>query len=503
MRIIPTTMATQHPDNASAPRWEENNDGFVSIAEEIRECEWCFSNLGTEEFMWDWEGKYADEAVIDKLFEQYYDYFKKHELGRDIFLTFRLPNVWKEKGYSLLRALMVILTSEEFARDLKLHTPPLFEAILPMTERAEQLIYIQDVFQKLARFKMRTFTHSSHSHTDMIRMIPLVEGVLHQLGIFSLLERYNLLYKRRFRSKLEYVRPFLARSDPALASGLLATALANKLALSEIRRFSEKYTVPCFPIIGVGSLPFRGGLSPDRLDSFMLQNAGMRTVTIQSAFRYDFSEQAVARSIKLIHERLPMTESVAISQRHARIIKRIVSSADAAYQKTLTRTLKTVDPFFSHVPRRRERRLHVGFLSYDRTMGTHSLPRAITFTAAFYSLGIPPELIGLGKALADMSSEERRVMELYYPTVREDIMEAGRFLNRDNLARLASESAAWRGVARDIERTEGLLGITCAPGSANDSVHINLSSNMLLQKNDPVAVKALITEMGILRKSLG
>ncbi|MFA6549419.1 MAG: phosphoenolpyruvate carboxylase, partial [Candidatus Margulisiibacteriota bacterium] len=59
MRIIPATMATQHPDNANAPYWERDGDGFVSVHEELDECVSSMRDLGTQEFMWDWEGKYA------------------------------------------------------------------------------------------------------------------------------------------------------------------------------------------------------------------------------------------------------------------------------------------------------------------------------------------------------------------------------------------------------------------------------------------------------------
>ena len=70
-RRIPSTMATQHPDNAHGPFWDKG-DGFVAAHEEPGECIVCFRDLGVEEFMWDWEGKYADEAVIDKLFSNHY-----------------------------------------------------------------------------------------------------------------------------------------------------------------------------------------------------------------------------------------------------------------------------------------------------------------------------------------------------------------------------------------------------------------------------------------------
>ena len=86
IRKIPATMATQHPDNACAPYFERDGDGFISTYEEVAECYSAFHDLNCEEFMWDWEGKYVDEAVVDKLFHSYNDYFKKHELGKDKFL---------------------------------------------------------------------------------------------------------------------------------------------------------------------------------------------------------------------------------------------------------------------------------------------------------------------------------------------------------------------------------------------------------------------------------
>ena len=153
MRHIPATMATQHPDNACAPYWETDGDGFVSTREETLECYSAFKDLGCEEFMWDWEGKYVDEAVIDRLFNSYHHYFEKQQLGRDKFLTWRIPNLRHERGYSLARAMMGILTAENFARDLKFHTPPVFEVILPMTDQAADIIKLQTTFKKLAEFK--------------------------------------------------------------------------------------------------------------------------------------------------------------------------------------------------------------------------------------------------------------------------------------------------------------------------------------------------------------
>ncbi len=503
MRKIPSTMATQHPDNACAPFWETDGNGFVNIYEELRECMACYKDLGVEEFMWDWEGKYADEAVIDKLFSNHYEFFKDFHIGKEHFLTFRLPNIWKEQGYSLIRALMVILTSEDFAVDLKFHSPPLFEAILPMTEKAEQLMYIQRSFRQLARFKSKTFDHRTVANTDYMEIIPLVEGVESQLGIGKLLREYLDMHKKQFRGKPDYIRPFLARSDPALVSGLLATMLANKVALSDIAQFSEQSGISAHPIIGVGSLIFRGGLSPENVDGFLAEYGGVRTVTIQSAFRYDYPLVKVKKAILRLQEELPKTQVQPVSARDRGAVKSAIAKCEKSYQQALGKILKDVQPLFAAVPRRRERRQHIGFLAYQRSAGKLQLPRAINFTAALYSIGLPPEFIGLGRAFKQLSNAEMDVVQTYYHNLHSDLVRAGRYVNRENLERLAVSHPAWHSIQEDIALTEKHLGITLGPQSKDDYLHKNLSSNLLLLMEDQKAATELITETGKLRRSLG
>ena len=60
----------------------------------------------------------------------------------------------------------------------------------------------------------------------------------------------------------------------------------------------------------------------------------------------------------------------------------------------------TVNRVAEYVPRRRDRKLHVGLFGYSREVGEIELPRAITYTAALYSVGFPPTLMGLS-GLAD------------------------------------------------------------------------------------------------------
>lgn len=502
-RKIPATMATQHPDNANPPFWDDSGNPFIGVHKEIPECLVCFKDLQVSEFMWDWEGKHADAAVIDRLFTTYYDYFKNHQLGADNFLTFRLPNIWEEKGYSLLQAMTVILTSEDFARDLNFDNRPLFEVILPMTESADQLMHMHGLFQKLSKFKSKEFTAKLKPNSDYLEFIPLVESVESQLTIRQLLDTYINLHKKHFGFEPKYIRPFLARSDPALMAGLLATVIANKLALSQVYEFSRSTNIPVFPISGVGSLPFRGGLAPSTVHSYLSEFPGMRTVSIQSSFRYDHPLSSVKQAIQILEEKLPLTKPQIISQDLQESLTRIAKISSKHYQSTLNNIAIDLRPIFSSVPRRRDRRQHIGLLSYGRNMGSQKLPRAITFTAGFYTIGVPPEFIGIGRTLKSINDDQKNILFDEYKTLRQDLDQAGRYLNKDNLAVLARRNAAWKHVEDDIKIVEAMFNVKFGPKTHKEKAHKNLSANALLLQHNKPALTPIIEEMAQLRRSLG
>lgn len=496
-------MATQHPDNAGPAYWDKyHHDGFVSALAEAKECVVCFGDLNVNEYMWDWEGKHADAAVVDKLLSEHIDFFRKSQLGRDIFLTFRIPNIWTEKGYSLIQAMSAILLAEDFARDLNFKQRPLFEVILPMTERAEQLLKMQVMFQQLARFKAKNFSHTSQDNTDQLELIPLLEGVENQLGVYKLLKRYLEIYQKQFKRRPKYLRVFLARSDPAMASGMLATVLANKLALSQIAVFENKHSLPIHPIAGVGSLPFRGGLSPLTAADYANNNPGFRTVTVQSAFRYDYGRRQVEQAIKQLQKTLPKSKPKIINEIDAARVETIIKDSTELYQATLGSIARDLKPVFAAFPRRRERRLHIGLLAYQRSVGDQSLPRAITFTGSFYSIGVPPEFIGLGRSLAKLSQSELKLLLKIYPSLSQEIERAGRFLSKENLGYLQRRNRAWRAVAKDIAATESILGLRFGPRTYDEKAHKNLSANVLITNNQK-SLTGLIEELAKLRKSLG
>ncbi|MFA5791771.1 MAG: phosphoenolpyruvate carboxylase [Candidatus Paceibacterota bacterium] len=497
---IPRTMATQHPDNAQAPYWEKGGDGFISSREETTECVDAFRTLDVEEFMWDWEGKFTDEAVVDRLFHHYFDYFKRHPLGLKKRLTFRIPNIWEEKGYSLIRSLMVVLTSEDFACDLKFHSPPIFEIILPMTENAKQLIFIQKSFQELARLKSKMFSKFC-KNTEYIRIIPLFEGVDTQINGKKILKEYLKLHKKTFNFNPSHLRVFIARSDPAMVSGIVPTVLANKIILSDLRELEEETGIHIFPILGAGSLPFRGGLSPTTIKEFDSEYTGVNTITIQSAFRYDYPLPKVKEAIKYYNNKSP-NKSLAISHADRKKLINIINIFEKEYQNHLNKIVPDLKFVFNSFPRRRERHLHIGLLSYGRKMNKVTLPRAITFTGSFYSLGIPPEFLGISGFLK-LKVDDLILINKYYKNYIKNFIQAGSFLNWQNLKKLSQKNKGWGKIENDIKEVENILKIKFKSINKKETLYSKLTSLLLASKNSSKKVQKLITKTGILRKSLG
>lgn len=502
-RVIPTTMATQHPDNASVVPFLKN--AFINTLDELEECYRAFHDLGIGEYMWDWEGKFVDEAVVEKLYQQYSTFFRRKPLGRDIFLTFRIPNMWEQKGYRVARAYMSILTASDFAAEYGFHTPPIFEVILPMTKRAAQLIQLQEMFAKVSRLKDEIFDERrSHKEKPSLSLIPLFEEVADLLQSPKTLTEYLTLYKKTFGEKPPYIRPFLARSDPALNAGLIPAVLAAKGALGQYTAWSAKHGVPLYPIIGTGSLPFRGGVNPENIKETIAEYQGVRTLTLQSAFRYDYPADAVKKAIRYITKTLPTLEPFMLSSKEIGQIAEIADMAVPIYQKTVMGIAGLINTVATHIPRRRERLLHIGLYGYSRGIGKKHLPRAITFTGALYSLGVPPEFIGTGRVLALLRKEKLlSLAEKVYVTLRADLRHAGKYLNHENLEILAKHNPFFQQIAHDVRLTMEYMGEALGPYKTNHFIHRNLTSTILFKMKAKQNYTEELIKAAVIRKSLG
>ena len=228
-RIIPVTMATQHPDNVSKPAWSERDDGKITTDMEVEEAHKNFASLEIEETMWDNEGKEVDYTVCIKLVSKY-PFFKEKQIGKDVFITYRIPNRWQQKGTTYKHPLTAIPIENENLQEHGFHSPALFEVILPFTTNSYQLAGVQYDY----------VVNSSSRIPEYLEIIPLIEGAAKLSDIQKILNGYTDAMKTIWNIKLNYVRPFLARSDPALDAGLIPADLFALGGLSECYQFSKK-----------------------------------------------------------------------------------------------------------------------------------------------------------------------------------------------------------------------------------------------------------------------
>lgn len=507
MRKIPATMATQHPDNACAPYW--SGSPFVSTVDEVEECYRSFSDFGCDEYMWDWEGKFVDEAVVDRLFNRYEAYFTRQQLGRDKFLTFRIPNIWQERGVRLARSFMGIITAAHTANAYRVHTPPLFEVILPMTTHATQLLTILNKFTRAVKYEYEIFEERVMGE-HALEMIPLIEGSATLLESRPILKSYIDGYKTLYGRYPEYLRPFIARSDPALDAGFIAAILSARGALSEYYRFEEESGISVFPIIGVGSLLFRGGLSPTRIDRFLELYSGVRTVTVQSAFRYDYPLESAKKAIARLNREIPKSAPTLFGDADLKLIIKLSKLFAECYRPVIQSLAATINDFARYIPQHRERIPHTGHFGYSRRVGKTAidLPRAITFTAVFSSLGIPPVVIGTGRALREaIKKGHEKDLQRFIPHFERDLLDAGRLLNWENLKFLSKADPQWSLIHEDVRLIEDYLGKRLEPTSPEEFIHRNLTSTIyqLWQSKTPKLqeLEAAILQAAQVRRSLG
>ncbi len=427
MHDVPRCMSTQHPDNATVPFFASS--AVLAGEDEIREAFYAYSHLGCDEQMWDVEGKEIDTYVVKKLLSFYLEYFHDHVLGDELRLTLRVPNPTVEKAEAkvLLETLESIPRSYDaarlfYGRDIA----PIFEVILPMTTSARCVDriyrYYADhiVARQHTRFQADDITIAEwigEFSPSRIDVIPLFEDVPTMLHAAEIVDEYLT------DKEVSDQRVFLARSDTAMNYGVVSAAFANKIALARFDELAARRGVRLHPILGMGSAPFRGGLSPATAQRVGNEYPSVVTFTIQSAFKYDHPVEDVKAACEHLRAREIGPPTPIDVERASAIIERYSD----AYRRRVTALAPQINRMAKYIPARRARKLHVGLFGYARELGGVSLPRAISFTCALYSLGLPPELIAFDALTEDDLAFVREI----YPSFEAKIGEALCFADFD------------------------------------------------------------------------
>ncbi|BBD72351.1 phosphoenolpyruvate carboxylase [Sulfodiicoccus acidiphilus] len=453
--------------------------------------------------MWDSEGKDVDLHVVRKLLSSYPDFFREHILGKDLFLTYRIPNPKIEGAERKVFAETlenIPIAFDVAERFYGRPVPAVFEVILPFTTSSSELVAVAKYYEKIVVGKESIDLHGELSVKDLvgevspkrIEVIPLVEDMQSILNVRQIVGEYVKAVRPN------YIRVFIARSDPAMNYGLVPATILAKWALRKLKELE----VPVFPVIGVGSAPFRGNLRPSNVERVSEEYRGVYTFTVQSSFKYDNPEDEVRKSVSYLNG-LPgdghnWEEALFVLEPYVR-----------RYQREIEGLANVINLVATLVPKRRARKLHVGLFGYSRSSGNVTLPRAITFVASLYSIGIPPEVLGLA-SLARLSEEQWSKLSSVYLHLRDDLRESLRFADYQALDRLRGgpfnvDDSILRSIREDLSFAEEVLGIRIGGEDYESRTHRLLSElvAIALEARRPEEGRKNVLEMALLRKFLG
>ena len=489
MERIPKTMSTQHPDNVNTPFFAQSS--IMGGEDEIQEAFYAYSHLGIQEQMWDVEGKEVDTYVVKKLLSKFESYFRKNILGQDKRLIMRVPNPQVERAEAkvLLETLESIPRSYD-ANALFYDAPyaPIHEVILPMTSSAQQLLLIHRYYKQFVSGKAQQILDERGTtlkqwigefKPETIHVIPLFEDKENMLHAKEILKEY---LKGIVGEQVPYQRVFFARSDPAMNYGMISAILLNKLALQDMQELEEETKIRIYPIIGVGSAPFRGHLTPPRVHKVLKEYPSVHTFSIQSAFKYDYDVNEVKDAIKTINQ-----SKTTYAQKLDK--KRVLTFIDhyaKAYETCVLTHAALINRVSKYVPSRRLRKLHIGLFGYNRRLKGESLPRVITFTATLYSLGCPPELFGL----ESLSEHDLAFVRESIINFDEDILESLRYFNQASPC-VSPELAQW--ISKHY------------PNHPKDERHLKVTNYIIekVEQHQHHDLEALILQAASFRRFLG
>jgi len=508
--MIPKTMSTQHPDNARMPEWSHDK-AIIKNEDEIEEAYIAYKKMGIQEVMWDAEGKDVDTHVVRKIISKDNKFFSENILGRDIFLTYRVPNP-RIEGIDrkiLTETLSSIPLNYDVGNRVYMNkTPPIFEVIIPFTTDYTDLLGVLKYYEKaiVGQQDIKLYDDvyardvTGEVYPKKINVIPLIEDMDSILNIDSIINGY---YRA---AGPDHMRVFIARSDPAMNYGMLPATLLAKFAAIRLRELSNKLNINIYPMLGAGSSPFRGNLGPDNTVNALEEYDSYYTYTVQSAFKFDYDINTVKKAVSQINLHDPdyrkLPDNVDLN-----IFKSILDKYKKRFQREIEAIARPINDITLYLPKRRARKLHIGLFGYSRSTGKAVLPRAISFVAALYSMGIPPEILGMA-SLNEMTEPEYELIHKLYLNLNFDLKMSARYFNYDSLKLLKEiwniDDEIINMIRSDMRYVENNIGVP-TDNSYGIRKHLMYSSLTMLAFKDGKfdEMRDYIYEMGLIRKFLG
>ncbi|MFZ3062215.1 MAG: phosphoenolpyruvate carboxylase [Actinomycetota bacterium] len=491
---IPSSMMTQHPDATKyIPIQAEPEEAIFSLTPPPE-------GLGLEEVMIDFEGKLTPYQQTSQIVAGLIS--RGVIPGRDVFVTPRIPSGREEGVFRQLMALMSVIESNYRAwKQSQIYA--VREVILPMVSSPEELLAVRERVIDVINLAHKEFGLSKDPNT--VQLIPLLETIPEILKTDSILETYIRGCKDRGLG-VPRLRYFLGRSDSALSYGLVPSVLSVKIGIAKGYEVQDKTGLQVAPILGGGTLPFRGHFTLENLENILREYPGAKTLTFQSAMRYDHGYDKTRKMRQILQEKLPNLKPLSFDGETYSKLLNIIGVFTKHYLQSLSRLVEPIGKISDLIPNHRDRLTRKGEVGYardlphpermaenlsDKTLAeelttfkpqqTVALPRAISYTAAWYSIGLPPEIIGTGRGINEVvqryGKDTLEFLLEVYPSLKADLSFAARFADLKN-AREFLPAESLSGLEKDVSYIDEYLGVKCGPVLKEDELYTTILETM-------------------------
>ncbi|MDG6245031.1 MAG: phosphoenolpyruvate carboxylase [Methanolobus sp.] len=520
---FPKVMCTQHPDSVSK---------YISTQEEIVEAIEAITRYACDEYMPDYEGKttpyHQNVQIVSKIIEE-----TGLIPGKDVFITPRAPSAVHENRFRQLMVMMSVAEANYNAYEYS-DFQAISELVHPMTSTIKEIIEAQQHMTDISELAKKEFNFKM----EPPRIIPLIEDVPGLLNAKEIISNTILESRDQLNDKVEKYRIFIGKSDSALTFGHVASTLSCKYAISSLHELEPEIDTEIGIIFGGGALPFRGHVTLENADNFFEEYRGIDTLTLQSGLRYDHEEGKAENLVKYAKNKLSKSPDIFTDEEKEELIN-IIAIFGSRYNRALKSISPTINSISDFLPQQRDRLTRGGKTGYSRDAPNITqisgfcrsdikkeleismpeinldLPRAIKFTGAFYSIGLPPEIIGTGSAIADVREKLgedacERLLTKYFPSLQSDLRFAFDYLDMSAASKFLSNEFM-ECVLQDVNILREMFDLE---NKCNPSYKILLEMvprGMLLENNSCIdtdqellqLTQSTLFKMGKIRKSLG